>query len=535
MNLPRLDAAQLVRLPADVQCPRFERARLASGIVHLGIGAFARAHLLAYNDAALDAGGALDWGVTGVSLRQPDTRDALQPQQGLYTLAVREGDDAGAAAGAVRQRLRVIGCLQRLLVATEDPAAVLQAIAAPATRIVSLTVTEKGYCHAPATGELQRDHPDIAHDLQAAARPRSAVGFIAHGLALRRAAGLGGLALVSLDNLPANGRVLRGAVLAFACATEATGLAGEAGKASVGLADWIEAHCSFPCSMVDRIVPRTVTADRAQVSAALGADDAWPVLAEPYTDWVIEDHFAAGRPDWPGVRWAADAAEVAAAERLKLRMVNGAHSAIAYLGVVAGWATVDVALAEPALRSFIEALLRDEVEPTLTPGSLPAGYRDRLLARFANPALAHRCAQIAMDGSQKLPQRLLGTVRDRLAAGRLVDHLALAVAAWLHFLRGHDEAGGAYTVDDPQAESLARVRRQAQALPEAHARAACLVQGIPAFADLAGDARWLAALAPALQSLEQQGVRGALAALAARSQSPPSLQRMTHHGSLHSP
>ncbi len=504
MSLPRLNAARLAQLPAEVQRPCFERERLATGIVHLGIGAFARAHLLAYNDDALDAGGALDWGVTGVSLRQPDTRDALQPQLGLYTLAVRDGDSDGGAAkrGAVRQRLRVIGSLHCLLVAPEDRAAVLQCIAAAATGIVSLTVTEKGYCHAPATGELQPSHPDIVHDLQAPARPRSAIGFIAHGLALRRAAGLGGLTLMSLDNLPANGLVLRAAVLAFARAMGDAGLAG-----------WIESGCSFPCSMVDRIVPRTVGADRAQVSADLGADDAWPVVAEPFTDWVIEDAFAAGRPAWPGVRWAADAAAVAAAERLKLRMVNGAHSAIAYLGVVAGWPTVDAALAQPALRRFIEALLRDEVEPTLAPGSVPAGYRERLLARFANPALAHRCSQIAMDGSQKLPQRLLGTVRDRLAAGLPVDHLALAVAAWLHFLRGHDEAARAYPIDDPLAEALQRAHRQAQALPDARARAACLMQGVAAFGDLASDTRWLPALASALQRLQEQGVQRTLEAL----------------------
>ena len=513
MSRPRLGPAGIAQLPAQVQRPHFDRERLGAGIVHLGIGAFARAHLLAYNDDALDAGGALDWGVTGVSLRQPETRDALQPQQGLYTLAVRDGDACAATPGAFRQRLRVIGSLRRLLVATEDPEALLQCIAAPATRIVSLTVTEKGYCHAPASGELQLNHPDIAHDMQAPTRPRSAVGFIFHGLALRRAAGLGGLALVSLDNLPANGHVLRGAVLAFARAT---------GEVGLGLADWIEAHCSFPCSMVDRIVPRTVPADRAQVSAALGSEDAWPVLVEPFSDWVIEDCFAAGRPDWPGVRWAADAAEVAAAERLKLRMVNGAHSALAYLGVVAGWPTVDAALAVPALHGFIEAMLRDEVEPTLAAGSVPAGYRDRLLARFANPALAHRCAQIAMDGTQKLPQRLLDTVRHRLATGQAIDHLALAVAAWLHFLRGHDEAGCAYAIDDPQAELLARVHRQAQALPDAQARAACYTQGIAAFGDLADDARWRAALAPALQRLQERGVQNALADLASRSQSQKS-------------
>jgi len=304
---------------------------------------------------------------------------------------------------------------------------------------------------------------------------------------------------MSLDNLPANGRVLCGLVRAFA------GALGDA-----ALVDWIESRCSFPCSMVDRIVPRSTDADRAAVDAALGLHDAWPVVAEPFIDWVLEDRFAAGRPAWPGVRVVACEADVAAWERLKLRMVNGAHSALAYLGVVAGWTTVDVALAQPALRAFLDTLLREEVEPTLSGVAVPPDYRARLLQRFANPALAHRCAQIAMDGSQKIPQRLLATLRDRLAAGAPIAHLALALAGWLHFLRGRDEAGREYPIDDPLAAALQGLSREAMALPDPRDRAERLTLFAPVFGDLAGEPRLVSALAPWLQSLQERGVAATL-------------------------
>jgi fructuronate reductase len=497
MNLDRLAPSALQGLPDAVRQPRYDRAPLRPGIVHLGLGAFMRAHLAAYNDDALDRGGDAAWGICGVSLRHPDTRDALAPQQGLYTLALRDADEHGAG----RQQVRVIGGVCEMLVAPEDPGALLQRIASPEARIVSLTVTEKGYCHDPASGALRRDHPDIVHDLAHAAAPRSAIGFIVRGLALRRAGEAGGLTLLSLDNLPANGRVLRGLVLGFA---EALG--------DPALVDWIAGHCSFPCSMVDRIVPRSTDADREAIGHALGLHDAWPVLAEPFIDWVLEDRFAAGRPAWPGVRYVAAEADVAAWERLKLRMVNGAHSALAYLGVVAGWKTVDAAMAQPALRAFLDAMLHSEVEPTLAGLAVPTDYRQRLLQRFANPALAHRCAQIAMDGSQKIPQRLLATLRDRLAAGAPIDHLALALAGWLHFLRGHDEAGQPYPIDDPLAALLQALWREAQALPDAQARAEHLTRFAPVFGDLAGEPRLVAALAPWLQSLQARGVAATLTA-----------------------
>lgn len=492
--MQRLQGSTLAAVPAEVRRPGFDRSALSVGIVHLGLGAFHRAHQAVVNDAAIEASGERGWGICGVSLRQPDTRDALAPQQGLYTLALRDADDQGRP----RQRLQVVGSVVELLVAPEDPQAVLERIAAPGTRIVSLTVTEKGYHHHPAIGALRLDDADVQHDLAQPASPRTALGFIVHGLALRRARGLPPLTLLSCDNLPANGHLLQGLVLAMARQVDAA------------LVDWIAQGCSFPACMVDRIVPRTTEADGAQVSAALGLHDAWPVLGEPFIDWVIEDRFAAGRPAWEqgGARFVDD---VAPFELAKLRLLNGTHSTLAYLGSMAGLRTVDEAVREPALRRLIETMMLREIVPTLphTPGFDLAAYSARIVARYANPALQHRLRQIAMDGSQKLPQRLLGTVRSRLQQGAGIELLALAVAGWLHYLRGVDEAGEAYAIDDPLAATLAGLRQQGGA--------AAVLAHAPVFGDLAGEAAFHAPVLRWLQSLERVGVRAtvqqALAAL----------------------
>jgi fructuronate reductase len=508
--MSRLHPSQLSDLPASVAQPRYARAQLEEGIVHLGIGAFQRAHFAVVNEAALHATQDLRWGVVGVSLRSPATRDSLEPQGSLYTLAVR-----GAAIDAtgdshthththtqpmiserpIRETLQVIGNLVRVLVAPEDPHVVLEAIANPLTRIVSLTVTEKGYHRQPATGDLQFDDVDIAHDLTHAAAPRTAIGFIVHGLELRRQRALAPVTLLSCDNLPANGDTLRALVLALAQRTSAS------------LHDWIAGQCTFPNSMVDRIVPRTTDADRERVAQRLGVRDEWPLIAEPFMEWVIEDRFAAGRPAWQegGARFVESAAPF---ERMKLRMVNGSHSALAYLGAVAGWNTVDQALAVPAMRRYLEKLMREEIAPTLcAPIAIDAdGYRTRLLQRFANPALQHLTRQIAMDGSQKLPQRLLDTVRERLAAHESVDRLALAVAGWLHFLRGVDEAGNTYEIQDPLAGTLIEQVARADATGSVHDGAAMLAAFAPVFGDLGKEARFVSAVARHLLSLRQRGV-----------------------------
>jgi len=463
--------------PGAVPAP-YDRSALRPGIVHLGVGAFQRAHLAPATEAAIVATGDQRWGIVGVSLRSAETRDALAPQGGLYTLALRDAD----AAGAPREQLQVLHNLLRLLVAPEDPQAVAEAIADPGTRIVSLTVTEKGYLETT---------------------PGSTLDTLARGLALRHARNAGAITLLSLDNLPSNGQVLRTRLLAHLRTSDAA------------LADWVEARCTFPCSMVDRIVPRTTDADRARIAASLGVEDAWPVVAEPFFDWVVEDDFVAGRPEWQhgGARFVADAKPF---ETLKLRLVNGPHSALAYLGAMAGLATVDRAIADPALRRYVEVMMREEITPTLPP--LPGldleAWRAGLLQRFANPALQHRTQQIAMDGSQKLPQRLLGTLRDRLRAGAGIERLALAVAAWIHYQRGVDEAGASYPIQDPLADALARRLGEADTAADEVQRVAHVCAYAPVFgADLGRDERFVQAVARHTASLRERGVRATLEAL----------------------
>ncbi|PBB16752.1 mannitol dehydrogenase family protein [Mesorhizobium sp. WSM4313] len=409
----RLSNATLAELPAEVLVPRYDRKSVAPGIVHLGVGAFHRAHQAAYVDACL-ADGESDWGIIGVSLRSPDTRDALKPQDGLYTLAIR--DSAG-------EQLQVIGSIQSLLVAPEDPGAVLAALTDPRIRIVTLTITEKAYLRA-ADGTLDSAHPEIVHDLANPGSPKTAHGFLAESLARRRAAGTPPFTVLCCDNLPANGATLHRLMVEFAELRDSR-------EGGAHLARHIADEVAFPSSMVDRIVPATTDADRARIAGELGIDDAWPVMTEPFRQWVIEDRFPAGRPAWEkfGVTMVED---VGPFEDMKLRLLNGAHSGIAYLGLLSGHATVDRAFADPSIRQFVDWLWAEAI-PTLPQqaGLDTSAYTAELAERFSNTALAHRTAQIANDGSQKLPQRIVASALARLEAGLLPEHLSLVVAAWI--------------------------------------------------------------------------------------------------------
>ncbi len=459
----RLSTANLRHLKPDVRAPAYDRGRVTPGIVHLGLGAFHRAHQAVYVDDLLARHPG--WGIVGASLRSPATRDALEPQDWLY--AVRALGGGGAAEGA---ETRIVGAVVGGLVAPEDPSTLLDAMADPQTRIVTLTVTEKGYLHDPATGEINQDHPDVRHDLAKPGAPAGAIGFLVEALRRRRDAGVPPFTALSCDNLPANGQTLRRVVQGFAELRDPD------------LAAWIGGEVAFPSSMVDRIVPATTDDDRATTANALGLDDAWPVVTEPFTQWVVEDAFSAGRPPFEeaGVTMTAD---VEPFERMKLRMLNGAHSTLAYLGYLAGHATVAEAMADANLARLIDGLMRDEAAPTLTmPGGVDLdAYRRALLERFRNPALKHRTWQIAMDGSQKLPQRLLGTIRDRRASGAPFERAALGVAAWMRYALGTDEQGRPIDVRDPLADKLRRIgeRRPWEA--------AALVEGFLALREVFGD------------------------------------------------
>lgn len=423
----RLSGAALNVLPATIAVPAYDRSRVCAGVVHFGPGAFHRAHQAAAFDTLLASDPR--WGVTGVSLNSTAVAEALNPQEGLFTLALLDAD----------AEYRVIGAIGRILTAS-DRAAIFAAVAAPDTRIVSTTITEKGYCLA-GDGTLDFTNPAIAADLTRPASPSSAIGWIVAALGARRRLGLGGLTLLSCDNLADNGRKFGAAIRAFASVVDPD------------TAAWIEQQCRFPNAMVDSITPATDAALRERVCAATGLEDAWPIQRERFTQWVIEDDFAGERPelDRAGVTFTHD---VGGYEAAKLRLLNGAHSSLAYLGLGLGYASVAEAMADARLARFIERLMRDDIAPSLSP---PAGldldrYIDDVLARFSNRAIHHKLAQIACDGSQKLPYRILGTMRDALEAGRPIARLAVPIAAWLRFIEQMTASGT--QIVDPLAQSL---------------------------------------------------------------------------------
>jgi fructuronate reductase len=470
--MPRLSSA-MARLPYDPSL-------VDIGIVHLGVGAFHRAHMADYTDAVLRQGD-LRWGIMGASLRAPDTRDALAPQDFLYTLA--ESDEAG-------ERCRIIGALRGVLVAPEDPQALVEAMCLPSVKIVSLTVTEKGYCHDPATGELNEQHPDIIHDLANPERPRSAPGFLVEALRARKARGMAPFTVLCCDNLPANGRTVRKVVTRLAHLR------------SPALGEFVAETVAFPATMVDRIVPATTDADRARIAAATGFEDAWPVVTEVYNNWVVEDHFPQGRPAW-GATFVTD---IVPFELMKLRLLNGAHSTMSYLGYLAGHETIAGCMKDDALAHLVAHLMHKEVTPTLSvpPGADIGAYKQALLRRFRNPGLRHRTWQIAMDGSQKLPQRLLGTIRDRLKASQSFDALALGVAAWMAYVTGIDETGGAIDVRDPLRDLL-RAKAD-EAGRDAAKLAPALLSTVQVFGqDLPENAAFTSAVTHALDSLLRNG------------------------------
>jgi fructuronate reductase len=476
-------------LPADF--PRLTRSaasRHAAGIVHLGLGAFFRAHGAIYIAEAMAASGG-NWGIIGVSLKRPDQRDRLKPQGCAYT-ALELGPEG--------ETPRVIEVIEDVLVAPEDPAAVVAAMADPGVKIVSLTVTEKGYCHQPATGRLMREHPDIETDLARPDAPASAPGFIVRALQARRAAGLPPFTVMSCDNLPDNGRLLKGVVLDLARLIEPA------------LADWIEAEAEFPATMVDRIVPATKDEDLDRVAALTGRRDESPVMHEPFRQWVVEDDFVGGtRPDFAavGVELVKD---VAPYEAMKLRCLNGTHSTLAYLGYLAGFETIAETVADPAFARFITRVWDEEIIPGLTPppGVSLTDYSRALLARYANPGIRHRTWQIAMDGSQKLPQRILTQLAEGIAAGRPMAGLTLAVAAWMRYVGGTDETGAEIDVRDPMAD---RLKELSNGAADPAGKVAALLGVTEIFPqELAANTAFRQRLTAAYETLADKGARKAV-------------------------
>jgi fructuronate reductase len=431
-----LSQANLARVAREVRRPGYDRRALDIGIVHFGPGAFHRVHQAWFIDKML----ANDprWGICAVSLRSTDVRDALAPQDCLYTLAVLDGTTS----------YQVIGSHKQTLVAPEDPETVLERLCAPKTHVVTITVTEKGYCLGP-DGNLDMAHADIRRDLRTPHSPTSLIGYLVEALRRRRASGAGPLTIISCDNLVDNGSRLSRAVRQLAETDDPN------------LALWIEEKVAFPRTMVDSITPATTDALREKVAGTLGLRDRWPVQREGFVQWVLEDASAGNTPDWESVGVIVTD-NVGAYDRAKLRLLNGAHSSLAYLGLLAGHETVAEAMEDADLAAFVGTMMKRDILPTLTaPRGLDLNvYIQAILKRFRNPAIRHALAQIAWDGSQKLPFRLLGTIQDNLQAGRPIDRLCVPVAAWMHFVRR--KAIDGEQVVDPLAKRLYDIGKSCQ-------------------------------------------------------------------------
>lgn len=428
----RLSNENLQHLPESIKRPAYDRSKVTTSILHLGLGAFHRAHQAMYTDAVLSSGD-LSWGIAGAGVISADMKDALAPQNGLYTLYAR---------GADFHEARVIGSITELFGGAEEADQVVTRMSDPAIRIVSITVTEKGYYLDPATGELNLNAQPIKNDLANPEHPTTILGMIVRGLDLRRQQQIAPFTVMSCDNLPANGILARKAVIGFAREFDAE------------LAAWIEKEVAFPSTMVDRITPATTDADRAMVNELIGMEDAWPVVTEEFSQWVIEDNFTMGRPDWT-LGGGIFSNEIECWENMKLRCLNGAHSTLAYLGQLFDRDTVASAMGFDLITDTLDTLWLEIREVLHAPqGVNTADYVESLKQRFRNPNLRHLTAQIASDGSQKLPQRLLAPLRERIAKGLTSPAIATSVAAWIHFIVKSAHAG--QPINDPMREELVR-------------------------------------------------------------------------------
>ena len=429
-----LSCATLSRLAPGIHVPAFDPAAVTPGIVHLGLGGFHRAHMARFTHSLMERRpDMLGWGIVGAGLLPADRRmhDALAPQDGLYTLVERSG---------TAETVSVIGSIARLIHAGDSSAALLAAIDQPSIRIVSLTVTENGYCLNPATKRLDTAHALIAHDLAHPAQPKSAVGIITEAYRRRMAAGQAAFTALSCDNIQHNGNVLRQAVLELARLRDPA------------LAAWIEREARFPNTMVDRITPVTAPEDVADLTARHGIIDNWPVFAETFTQWVIEDDFAQGRPAWEDVG-AQFVTDVSPYEFMKLRLLNASHLAVAGLGRLAGYGYIDETMRDDTLRRYMQALMDRETGPTLppVPGIDLALYKATLIERFANPTIKDTVERVNTDAPLNV---LVDPIRDRLKQGGSVELLALALAAWMRRMRGEDEAGQPIEIRHPLADAL---------------------------------------------------------------------------------
>ena len=482
----KLSAGTLPEL--DVAVPAYDRSGLTQGVVHIGVGGFHRAHQALFHDRLL-AAGEREWAICGLGALPGDSRmrDALDAQDGLYTLVERAPGEEEA---------RVIGSITGYCLAPDDPEAAVEKLAAETTRIVSLTVTEGGYNISDATGEFDPDNEDVAHDLAAGATPRTTFGLVTEALARRRERGHGPFTVMSCDNLQGNGERAHYAFTTFARLRDPE------------LGEWVEQHVAFPNSMVDRITPATTDADREAVRDRFGIDDRWPVVCEPFIQWVLEDAFCAGRPPYEdvGVQVVDD---VEPYELMKLRLLNASHQALAYFGHLLGHEYVHEAAQDEPLRAFVRAYMDEEATPTLppVPGVDLDDYKTTLIERFSNPGVRDTVARLCAESSDRIPKWLVPVIRRQLETGGQVRLAAAVVASWARYAQGTDEQGREIEVVDRLHDQVTELARRAQSDPDV------FIANRELFGDLAEHERFVEAYREALASLYERGARDTLAGL----------------------
>jgi mannitol 2-dehydrogenase len=474
------------RLPA----PTYDRDLVTPGVVHFGVGGFHRAHQAMYLDRLMNEGQALDWGICGVGVMPADRKmkEVMDAQDGLYTLVLKHSDGT--------YEPRVIGSIVAYLFAPDDPEAVIETMAAPSIRIVSLTVTEGGYNISDVTGEFDQANPDVVGDLEPGAVPRTTFGLITEALRRRRERGLMPFTVMSCDNLQGNGHLARRAFTTFARLRDPD------------LGDWVEREVSFPNCMVDRITPVTTDADRAEVTERFGIEDQWPVVCEPFTQWVLEDAFTAGRPPYEqvGVQVVDD---VEPYELMKLRLLNAGHQALCYFGYLCGYRLVHEAAQDPLFQAFLLGYMDAEATPTLppVPGVNLGEYKHTLIERFSNPQVRDTIARLCAESSDRIPKWLLPVVRLQLETDGEISRSAAVVASWARYAEGVDEQGKPIEVVDRLADSLVPLARRQRADPDV------FITNRQLFGDLAGNERFRTAYLSALASLHSRGARVTLESL----------------------
>ncbi|MEQ5835336.1 mannitol dehydrogenase family protein [Marinobacter sp. NFXS9] len=488
--MTRLSRKQLNRLDTQVAVPGYDRQSVTAGIVHFGVGGFHRAHQAMYLDQLMNDGKALDWGIVGVGVMPGDRRmqEALASQDYLYTLVVKHADGHYDA--------RVIGSMVDYLFAPDDPDAVVERMADPAIRIVSLTVTEGGYNFHPVTGEFNFSNLDVQQDLSNPEQPRTTFGLVTEALRRRRERGISPFTVMSCDNIQGNGDVAHRMFTAYARRRDAE------------LAEWIEANVTFPNSMVDRITPVTTDADIAELQSRFDVEDRWPVVCEPFTQWVLEDRFVDGRPpvEDAGVQVVED---VEPYELMKLRLLNASHQALCYFGYLSGYRYAHEVCQDPLFVEFLLAYMENEGTPTLAPvpGVDLAEYRHTLIERFANPEIKDTLARLCAESSDRIPKWLLPVVREQLEQGGEIHRAAAVVASWARYAEGTDEDGQPIDVVDPLRDQLMAIAAESRTHPTA------FIENRELFGDLSDQPRFRDAFLAALYSLRSSGARATVDAL----------------------